>query len=204
MCNDFGQCSPRPEGADGDPDTSARAIQLKQEREAARMRPRLTIHGSVTFSSMVNGELTGLGVAAAVGYRQGFSSFFGLHARIGAGVADVVVSNNNSSSSSSSSSTAQDTSMTEVFGELCPYFGPFGRFYVGPMVWYSHFGFGDNALHSDTSVYRLPDVWKGGAGVDMGLLLLSREQLDINWRIKTSLNNQLPARLEFGVGYHFM
>lgn len=153
---------------------------------------------------MVQSDLTAVGVAAAIGYRQNYSPFFGLHARVGAGVAEVSVNTDNSSSDSTSSANTENTSMGEVYGEICPYFGPFGRFYVGPMVWYSHFGFSENTLRSEDSVYRMPDVWKGGAGVDMGLLLLSREQLDINWRLKSSLNDQMPVRLELGVGYHFL
>jgi hypothetical protein len=72
------------------------------------------------------------------------------------------------------------------------------------MVWCSRFWFEHEQLLTRVATYQLKDTWKVGAGLDMGVLLLRHEQLDINWRLKTTASDQMPLRLEVGVGYHLM
>jgi len=38
----------------------------------------------------------------------------------------------------------------------------------------------------------------------VGILALSHEQLDINWRLKSAFNKELPINFEAGVGFHAM
>ena len=168
---------------------------------AYRRTPRLTLHGMVVVSELVDADLTAIGAAAAIGYRQNFAAQVGVQIRFGGGAAGVSVATDGSSPKPTGS-----TSMTELYGDVAAFLGPLGRFYLGPLLWYSHFTFADHAFQpaGSPSAFVLPDAWKGGGGLDMGLLLLQREQLDVNWRIKTTFNSQMPFRLEMGIGYHFM
>lgn len=177
-------------------------VEAKQrERERYRMSPRLTLHGLISLGAMVRAKVGEVGLTGAIGYRQNLLPQFGIHVRLGAGVAAATTSSQDSNGNVTSS---DSTTMGECYGELNPFFGPMGRFYLGPILWLSYFTFNRNTLDSNTEHIVLGNAWKGGGGIDMGILALSHEQLDINWRIKSSFNDQVPFRLEMGVGYHFM
>jgi len=170
----------------------------QSSRMQFRQSPRLTLHGLMTISGLVEAKLAAVGVAAAVGYRQNFAPQFGMHFRLGAGVAGVFAGNE-----TSSDITPKANTMTNVYGEVVPFAGPLGRFYLGPIIWASYFHFADNPYRSGYGLFALPDAIQFGGGLDMGILALKREQLDINWRLKSTFNNQMPFSFEMGVGYHF-
>jgi hypothetical protein len=202
VCTDDGRCvGPSDEDSPSEPQRRAEEAKARQVRLAARTKPRLTLHGLMSISGMVDSNVTAVGAAVAVGYRQNYAEAFGLHVRLGAGIGSAMAESKDNQGHTTST---DDTAMTELFGELIPYFGPFRRFYFGPMLWYSHFAFDKHTLETWRETYSLADDWKAGVGVDMGLLLLSREQLDINWRVKSTANDQMPFRIEIGVGYHLM
>ncbi len=211
VCTEYGTCAVKTELTEHEK-SEQRALSMRK-RLANRTKPRFTLYGLTSVGGLVRANLMAVGATVAIGYRQNFTETFGLHVRAGLAAGGVMV--NDESSSSSSSSTAgstrqDDTVFGHFYGEFVPYFGPFGRFYFGPLVWYGHFGFQKNTLNSYDDydrlrkTYEISDSWKGGTGIDMGILLLGREQLDINWRLKSTLNDQIPFWFEMGVGYHFM
>jgi hypothetical protein len=183
-----------------------------RERMAYREKPRFTVHGLMDVGGFLDADLMAIGLSAAIGYRQNFAEKFGLHLRVGAAVGSVQVPNSSSSSDTSSTNATRgdSTTFTHVYGEFVPYFGPLGRFYLGPILWGGRYMFDthvlreydyyDNTIH----IYNVSDSWKGGTGLDMGMLLLGHEQLDINWRVKTTLTNSIPFWFEMGVGFHIM
>jgi hypothetical protein len=178
----------------------------RRTREAARLKHRLTLLGGMGINYMLDGKVMGMAVAqATVGYRKNFSTEGGIAVRVGIGGGPVTTSNSDSSSSRNSSSSSDSTTgMIKFQGELVAYLSP-GRFYFGPLVWGGHYAFGKSTLiDANDHVYVLSDAWKGGAGIDMGILIGAREQFDINWSLKTGFSNQLPAVFDFGVGWHFI
>ena len=92
----------------------------------------------------------------------------------------------------------------EAYGDLVPYFQIGRLYYMGPILWAGRFVYDKNTLETFFRTVSLPDQWLVGGGLDMGLLLLGRGQLDVNWRVKSSFNDDMPFRFECGVGYHFM
>jgi hypothetical protein len=81
---------------------------------------------------------------------------------------------------------------------------------MGPIVWGGHFAFSRNTVVARDEygfvkeTIMLPDLWKWGGGLDMGILAWPHEQLDINWRLKSCFNKELPILFEVGVGFHLM
>jgi len=142
-----------------------------------------------------------LGFTAAAGYRQNYADWFGIQARLGLSIG-IVPYTEEQPPEDETRSEQDNSAMMELYGEFIPHFGPLGRFYFGPMVFVSRLMFTDNRLNAGESEYYLSDMTRVGGGLDMGVLVLSREQLDIKWRIKSALD--MPLRLEFGAGYHFM
>ncbi|GEM_PF-2276462 len=185
----------------------------RQERLKYRMNPRLTVQGRFIFGGLADMEVMFVGVTGSVGFRQNLKEHFGLQVRAGLAVAGTLpfASSTRSSRSTGYDGYDDDTAvMTHYYGEAGPYFGPFGRFYLGPIVWAGRYTFSrDTLVKRDADGdpidrVMVPDGWKAGGGLDMGILALRHEQLDINWRVKSSFSDQVPLTFEAGVGFHFM
>ena len=192
-------------------DATRRSEAAKHERLEYRMKPRMTVHGLITVASLAHGNATLLGVAGTLGYRQNLAETFGIQVRGGIGVGAAIADSSSSSGSSSSTGHPDDSAAAlQVFGECGPFFGPLGRFYMGPIAWVGYFSFSRNKVHGYDAygdvvhTASLPDVTRYGGGLDMGILALGHEQLDINWRLKSAFSKELPFIFEAGVGFHAM
>jgi hypothetical protein len=206
VCTPEARCVAAPEQVDQR--AQIQAASDRRTREAARQKHRLTLIGGMGINYILDAKVMAMAVAqATLGYRKNFSADGGIAIRVGIGGGPVVAANsNNSSSSSSTSSNSSEssTAMLKFQGELVAYLSP-GRFYFGPLVWGGHYSFAKSRLvDADDHVYFLSDKWKGGAGVDMGILVGPREQFDINWNLKSGFTKELPAVFDFGVGWHFL
>ena len=216
ICTAEGACLVQVNPSLQTPDAAVLREAALKERLAYRMKPRFTVHGLVTMGPLAEGGALLIGFTGTLGYRQNLAEQMGIQVRGGITLGGTMAANssqNSSVSGSSSSSTtySDDTAFTTVvFGEAGPVFGPFGRFYMGPIVWGGQFMFSRNSVVAHNSygdvreVVLLPDLWKWGGGIDMGILALRHEQLDINWRLKSCFNQQLPVLFEVGVGFHAM
>ncbi|MBN1605239.1 MAG: hypothetical protein JW940_01325 [Polyangiaceae bacterium] len=173
-----------------------------RERLAYRKKFRLTAHLMVTHSGLQDDVLSATGGMLALGYRQNLFTHAGLHVRLGAGIADVWTDR----VTDAQGHDADDSSASVLYegtAELVPYAGPLSRFYAGPILWLAYRSFAPDDFTLAGQAYAMPNGWLGGAGLDMGFLALAREQLDINLRVKTAFNGDIPLRAELGIGWHF-
>ena len=200
VCSSDARCvaSSPVEQATAQPEAALRA------RESERLKHRFTLLGGMDINYILDAHVLGIAAKATAGYRKNLSPEGGLAVRVGfaGGFATPSSTDNNSSGSTSKNDTV---GLIKVEGEFAAYLSP-GRFYIGPVVWGAHFGFGQGTLTDRVNgkIYHLPDAWKGGAGVDMGVLLGSREQFDLNWSLKSAFSRQLPGVFQIGAGWHFM
>jgi hypothetical protein len=105
-----------------------------------------------------------------------------------------------------SASYSDSTFMTGFVLEAMPYFGPYGRFYVGPLVFVGAVGFVDNNLDAGPTGERfhLAGGLMGGAGVAGGFVVGDHEQTDLNFAIRLDFNpeHKMTLFLMAGVGLH--
>ena len=76
------------------------------------------------------------------------------------------------------------TSSTSTFGlmlQVAPYFGPFGRFYVGPMGFLGYVSYGRDSLGWGMDEVSLRDGLAGGVGFMGGVLIGERERLAVQF-----------------------
>ena len=83
-----------------------------------------------------------------------------------------------------------------------PFFGPFGRFYVGPTIWAAYLGFSRSTLEAKGEKINLEDGLGGGLGLDCGFLAGRREQIDINFSFRGDFAHGGSIFFLFGVGLH--
>jgi hypothetical protein len=186
---------------------NARIVEERnKEREASRLLPRFTAHTYGTIGGFGEKRLGFVGVTNTVGFRQNFSRKFGMQLRLGVGVQYIGIyeSEENPSSNGQLRYHSDSATVTDVFTEVTPFFGPFWRFYFGPIFWCAYNDFSERKLTAGTTVVLLEDESFHGWGIDMGFLFLRRDALDVNWRVKSTFDDRMPFRLEVGIGYHFM
>lgn len=186
-----------------------------QARVQNRLRPRLTIdlQGGLGMLAVKdwNDDVTVPTPTAAVllGYRQNFTPTMGLLIRGGAMLGLAILDYSPSSNTADSGSDA--TSMVGGLIEAAPFFGPFGRFYVGPSLWAGYVSFGSDTLRAESDSYRYgsatfhlhegPMYGIGGTG---GVVVGAVEQVDITFTGRLDLNpdHKTTLFLMFGVGFH--
>jgi hypothetical protein len=174
-----------------------------RERLAYRMQPRLTAHLMLTRSRLHEEALSATGGSLALGYRRNWFQRAGFYLRVGAGAANVRVDG----ATDARGKEVADSSACVLYegtAELVPYAVPFGRFYLGPILWLAYRSFAPSHFIVADQTYVMRNGWLGGIGLDLGLLALAREQLDIDLRLKTSFNGDVPFRAEIGLGWHFL
>ncbi len=143
------------------------------------------------------------GGGISVGYRQNLAPQFGLYAGLGLGLFGVSGDLVSSSGTTSSESLA---TMSEALVEVMPYAGPLGRFYLGPIFWGAYANLPNaqstNSSETTSTVFEKNTLWRVGAGVGAGLLLLRHEQLDLNCRVRVDMNGN--PRGEIALGWHWL
>lgn len=186
-----------------------------QARLQNRLRPRFTLDlqgglGMLAVSEW-NGDVTVPTPTGSLllGFRQNYTPRMGLLVRGGAmlGVAILDYSPTTKSTDNGSDS----TSMVGGIIEAAPFFGPFGRFYLGPSLWAGYVSFGSDTLRAESENYRYgsatfhlhegPMYGIGGTG---GVVVGAEEQVDITFSGRLDLNpdHKTTIFFMFGVGFH--
>ncbi len=172
-----------------------------------RMRPKLTldlegalgIMGSGSYGSAVAPSLLAL-----VGYRQNYAPWFGLRLRAGLLLGVATFSSSSSSCDSSYTSSCSTTDSTRLLGgilEVAPFFGPFGRFFFGPLLWGGYLDFGTNELHSGTDYVVLDSGAIVGFGGQIGFALGDREQTVLSFSSRVAYFNKVTVFVTAGIGF---
>ena len=113
-----------------------------------------------------------------------------------------------SPTSDSTDSASDSTLMLAGLMEAAPFFGPFGRFYIGPSLWAGYISFNRQHLsaesYSGRRTFDLSDGPMYGVGVLGGVLLGAPERTDLTFNLKLDLNPDHHATLFLlvGVGFH--
>ena len=186
-----------------------RALALRMQH---RMRAKFTFDlqagiGIVAPRAWTN-RTTLVAPSAALwfGYRRNFQPQFGALFRGGLLLGIPIFDYNDPNSTSSSSSDSDATFMTGLLLEAAPYFGPFGRFYIGPSVFGGYVGFARDTLRAGPleDTYRFTDGPLYGIGLAGGVVVGDREQTDITYSVRIDLNPDHKATffLMGGVGFH--
>jgi hypothetical protein len=197
---------PAPVGPDPEEE---RILQLRIQN---RPRPKITIDLQGGLGMLAMNDWDGdVSVPAPssmvlVGYRQNYTASFGLVLRGGAMLGAAILSY--SPTSDSSDDASDGTLMIGGMAEACPFFGPFGRFYIGPSLWAGYVSFGQEDLRAQSQYYgtasfHLTDGPMYGIGASSGFLLGDSEQTDLNMTARLDLNPDHKATLflMFGVGF---
>jgi len=168
------------------------------------MRPKFTIdlEGGIGILGF-GGDVITPSFLALAGYRQNYASWFGLHVRAGLvlGIATFDASNSSSSSYSTSESQTDSTSMTGGMLEVLPFFGPFGRFYFGPIIWGGYLNFGSSELYSAPVHEMLESRAFLGLGGEMGWVLGDREQTVLSFAVREASLNSNTVFFTAGIGF---
>jgi hypothetical protein len=158
------------------------AEQKHTMRMLERRRPRLTIslEGVLGIRS---GGVHALAAGLHLGYQGQVTPHFGLILRGGVlgGTALYGTTGDNDPALGTTS-----TSSTSLFGlmlQLMPYFGPFGRLYLGPLGCLGYFSHGRNSLGWGMDTVSLRDGLAGGAGLMGGVLIGERERVAVQFMV---------------------
>ena len=157
------------------------------------MRITLNLGWSWMFDGLYRSTFQG-----TVGIARNFAPFFGLHGHVGGLVgygADDVFG-------------ASEKVLTGgVYADVIPFFGPFGRFVIGPLGWFSSYWAARDRIEDgdsygdDLSTGGGPT---GGAGLDMGVLLGEKLNYGFHWRFRTTFDDDRDAYFELNFTYHFL
>jgi len=152
-------------------------------RMQARSLTRVTL--GIGFGSG-EGAMDSQVIAAEGGVRQQLAKSFGLSAHLGLARVNLYPPDG-------LSVTAYDTWVDAV-----SYFGPFGRFYVGPMLAFVLRRYSENSADGSSTT----DYAEGGGR--LGVLLGSREQLDLWFQASTSFEDEPCRQVLLGFNFEFV
>ena len=148
-------------------------------------------------------------VGAGFGYRQNYVQWFGLQTRFNFALGGMMF--DDTSTYSDSDSTSTDTFFGMIDLDVTPFFGPFGGFYFGPIFFVGGLfpekeSVVDTSSDISISVYQFPQGLIAGVGFEMGFVLGSREQIEINLRCKPTVftGGDYIIYGQAGVTIHFM
>jgi len=164
-----------------------------ERRHEARTLTRATLGAGVGVAIVENtvpSQVYGL----EAGARQQLTLGFGVSAHFGFGVGAF----------QSVPQGTFDSTYIDVWGNLNPYFGPFGRFYVGPALTLGHRHFSDSnpggGAHSVTGASRTHIE----GGTRFGVLFGDREQFDLWFQGASSLGSATRIAISMGFNFEFM
>ncbi|MBN2344497.1 MAG: hypothetical protein JXX29_01635 [Deltaproteobacteria bacterium] len=191
-------------------DQMARREQARKERLELRMKYRKAPRFMLATVLGIGGIGDDLDMMAymtpSLGFKMNFIDTVGFQIRAGGmlGLVDLGLS---STDSYGDEDTSEPIGFGGFYAEGGVFFGPFGRFYIGPIGWFSYTKPFDEYITFDGFRYGAPDEIDGplgGGGLDMGIRVGKREQIDIHWRIRSTFTTSMPFALEGGVAFHFM
>ena len=145
---------------------------------------------------------SGLGFGVAAGYRINFFSKLGIRTRLGFSYSEVTLKD---VSPSRATNASESVGFRQVFVEAAPVVGPLGRFYLAPLVYGANVGFHKSEAVVGKTSYDLTRTpsWRAGAGLELGFLAGSKEQIALNLRGKVAFEELFPFMFELTFGWHF-
>ena len=198
VCSVSGTCVPvAPNDAEREAREEQAARNAKDQRLSMRAVPRFRLGAAVGSGGTQNHG--GVSVyAASIGFRKQLVDVLGLSIDLSAtygrvaGVYDRTTMMN------------VNTGYAQGDVTVVPYLGPFGRFYVGPacalgLRHYAADRFADGSLIFPTRNRLLTQ-----AAAKTGVLLGSREQVDLWAGFNSAFVDEALWQVEFGVNYEFM
>ena len=183
----------------GDRGEDPEEARLQASRDKRRLQSRFTLdaEGMLGLMGDANVPVITPTVAILAGFRRNFAPRFGMILRGGvlAGKATFEESNGNASNPTDS------TSMLGVLGEVIPFWGPFGRFYVGPTIWLARLSFGKPELQSGSTFVWLRNDTTLGIGFHCGVLLGQEERTVLSFGARVSNLNGITLLLTAAIGF---
>ena len=85
--------------------------------------------------------------------------------------------------------------------EIAPYLGPFGRVYVGPLVFLGYFAYDKEALRIGTELLSLESGVTVGLGLHGGAFVGDHERMAIQFSVQGSRLNGILLFTTIGVGF---
>jgi len=182
---------------------NAMEAQARAEREKRRMHPKFTIDLEASIGMMGDGgdPVVTPTFAVLFGTRLHFTPWFGLILRGGPLIGVATYEDTTTSEYSSSSSQTDSTSMLGGMAEALPFFGPFGRFYLGPSLSLMYLSFGSPGLRSNGSYVNLSDGATLAVGAHMGWVLGQEERIPLSFSIRVATLNTVTMFITAGVGF---
>lgn len=191
-------------------DKNAELKKRRQEKLALRQQyrsiPRISFSTDGALGTLKDGNVLEASFHIGLGFRKNIMKQFGVIAG-----ANLIVGIWNDERIPTIELDYDAQTSTNVIGfdvELLPYFGPFTRFYVGPAVnlrgMYPH----KNRLDVEIDPYYGPnqtihfeDTLFLNYGVGAGVLLGSKESININGRMMSSFTQRMPLYIQLGISY---
>ena len=194
--------------------TAAYRAQRQKIREQ-RAADRLKYRKSPRFLLQMNSGMAAVGedldfaifISPAFGFKMNLTDTFGVSTHVG-GMFGVISVTDPTAPSSSSSDYSEDlsTGFAAFSADAGVFFGPLGRFYLGPMGSINYFSPADEKieLYETGSYFVATSGWLFMGGIEMGLRFGSREQFDVNWRICSAFKDDMPFLFSIGFAYHIL
>jgi hypothetical protein len=85
--------------------------------------------------------------------------------------------------------------------EIAPFFGPFGRFFVGPLLWGGYLDFGASELNSGGVTILLDSGTTLGFGGQFGFVLGDREQTVLAFSLRATGLNTFTMFMSAAIGF---
>ena len=133
------------------------------------------------------------------GYRKNVTPGLGYHVRCGPAVGIPIMYNPDDRYSGPDYKT---TWMMGASAEGVLVLGPFGRFFVGPLLGFDYIRFADTAVQMFDETVHFKNGFTGGGGFDLGGVFGDREQLIVyqSFRMTAGTGESMLFML-FGIGY---
>lgn len=168
-----------------------------ERRHQARAQPRFVL-GVGLGSGEIEGNLATSVYAVELGYRRQLSRVTGLSLHAGAAYGIFTLPRDPQADSEI------DSSYSEFWIDVVPYFGPFGRFYVGPALVLGYRHYSDGRLVDGAQTYAYQDRTLLEVGARLGVLFGNREQYDLWLQGCSSFDSVTPGQVLLGFNFEFM
>jgi hypothetical protein len=174
-----------------------RADELRSNarRQRARNSTRISVGAGVGGVTLVGGEGKAGVFVAELGLRKQLTMQFGLHAQI-TGALGLRYETDESGGT-------KRLTLYELEGSVSPYFGPFGRFYVGPAVLVGYRWYSDAFVQWFAPTTKIQDQILREGGFRLGILAGNEEQFDISALFTSSFGKDTPQRGFVTFAYEF-
>jgi len=164
-------------------------------RQRARNSTRISVGAGIGGVTLVGGDGKAGVFVAELGLRKQLTTQFGLHAQM-TGALGLRYETDESGNS-------RRLTLYEVEGSVSPYFGPFGRFYVGPAVLVGYRWYSDAFVEWFAPTTKIQDQILREGGFRLGILAGNEEQFDISALFTSSFGKDTPQRGFVTLAYEF-